>query len=358
MKQEKLLYALGNIREQYIEEMLNEPVSEVKRSTKKIWLIAAVIAAMVFLLGCTVTVLIRMNVREATGYTQNGETSKGEIVNFAEVRDVFIELGAYYPQEIPAGYDLTFVSEGAPFQNQSILYENEDGYRIEYHIFIGDPSSNVEVYDIVSKTEVDINGQKGILYEQKGNLRTLVWVNEKEGFGFSLSTADASVDLLAMARSTAEGEYLVPTRSEQTQKGIAELGDFSPEYLPDGFVEQAVQASPLSEGGGWYSYVRRWYVNRVENTRIYFEYETYRIATEDGYTDDAKTACSFYIPGYHILKEQVVGEEVEVNGMFGILADRHIAWADPEKHVVHHLFSEDVTRDELLKIAQSISVHP
>ena len=96
-----------------------------------------------------------------------------------------------------------------------------------------------------------------------------------------------------MARGSAPGEELIPTNSESTDKALAELGDFRPDHLPEGFVELDVLGCPLEEGGGWYSYVRRWYANKAENTRIYFEYETYAIDTEMGYTDDAKTICSF-----------------------------------------------------------------
>ena len=65
-------------------------------------------------------------------------------------------------------------------------------------------------------------------------------------------------------------------------------------YLPEGYEEQGVMGSPLEEGGGWYSYVRKYYVNKAENTRIYFEYETYAIDTESGYEDSTRTVCSFY----------------------------------------------------------------
>ena len=73
---------------------------------------------------------------------------------------------------------------------------------------------------------------------------------------------------------------------------------------------------------------------------------------EDGYTDDAKTICSFFIPGYE--RGIAVYEEVEINGMFGLSTQNHIVWADPTVHKVFHLTSEDITGDELLKIAQSI----
>lgn len=373
MTREDLLHAIGTVEESRLarceknrgpsmviheedSKMKNGKYSNTRRSAgvKRIWMIAAVIALATVLMGSAIAALVAMKTGDVKVMTENGEIHKGEKVEFEEVHDVFIELGSWYPQEIPEGYTMTFVSDGAPYQNQTIKYENELGDEIRYWIYIADPASGSEIYDIVSKTDVEINGQDGILYEQAGNSRTLVWINEKQGFGFKLNTTDSDVDLIAMAESTAEGEPLTPSRSEETKQAIAELGDLSPTYLPDGFEEQGVQASPLSAGGGWYSYVRKWYVNKDENTRIYFEYETYVIDKDAGYTDDAKTVCSFFIPGCDILRGIMVGDEVEINGMYGIASGNHIAWADPETHRVFHLTSEDILGDDLLKVAQSI----
>lgn len=338
-------------------KMNNGKYSNAGRSggVKRIWLVAAVIALATVLMGSAIAALVSMKVDDVKVHTQNGETHEGEKVEFEEVHDVFIELGSWYPQEIPDGYTMTFVSDGAPLQNQNIKYENDAGDSIWYWIYIADPASDAEIYDIVSKKEVKIKGEDGILYEQTGGYRTLVWINEDQGFGFKLNTGDTAVDLIAMAESTAEGEPLEPSRSEETKQAIAELGDYSPTYLPDGFVEQGVQASPLSAGSGWYSYVRKWYVNKAENTQIYFTYETYAIMTEEGYTDDAKTICSFHIPGCDVLKGIIVGDEIEINGMYGLATDNRVVWADPETHVYYYLYSEDVTGEELLKVAQSIT---
>lgn len=373
MTREDILYAIGTVEESRLArceknrgpsmviheedfKMKNGKYSNTRRSggAKRIWLVAAVIVLATVLMGSAIATLVTMKTGGVKVHTQSGETHVGEKVEFDEVHDVFIELGSWYPQEIPEGYTMTFVSDGAPYQNQSVKYENDAGDEIRYWIYIADPASGAEVYDILKKTEVEINGQEGILYEQVGGYRTLVWINEDQGFGFKLSTADTAVDLIAMAESTAEGEPLTPSRSEEIKQAIAELGDFSPTYLPEGFEEQGVQASPLSAGGGWYSYVRKWYVNKEENTQIYFEYETYVIDTESGYEDNAKTVCSFRIPGCDILRGIIVGDEVEINGMYGIAAENHIAWADPENHVVYHLTSEDILGDDLLKVAQSI----
>lgn len=373
MTREDLLHAIGTVEESRLarceknrgpsmviheedSKMKNGKYSNSRRSAgvKRIWMIAAVIALATVLMGSAIAALVSLKTGDVKVMDENNEIHEGEKVEFDEVHDVFIELGSWYPQEIPEGYTMTFVSDGAPYQNQTIKYENEAGDEIRYWIYIADPASGSEIYDIVSKTDVEINGQDGILYEQAGNSRTLVWINEKQGFGFKLNTTDSDVDLIAMAESTAEGEPLTPSRSEETKQAIAELGDFSPTYLPEGFEEQGVQASPLSAGGNWYSYVRKWYVNKDENTRIYFEYETYVIDKEAGYTDDAKTVCSFWIPGCDILRGIMVGEEVEINGMYGIASGNHIAWADPATHRVFHLTSEDILGDDLLKVAQSI----
>lgn len=357
MNGEDLFRGLNYVNAKYIDEA--ETVTQLQEEKKVLSLhrpilVAALIALMLFLLGCAVVRLVSLQIRDTKIYTSDGQLHTGEEIRFEETDDVFIELGAYYPQQIPEGYSMTFVSQGSPLQRQSISYENDAGNQIDFQIMIGDPSSNVEIYDITAKTDVDINGQPGILYKYTGTMQALVWVAEKQGYGFVLRTDDLRLDLAAVARSTAPGEPLTPTRSESTVKALEELGDFTPGYLPEGFEEQGIMGSPLADGGGWYSYMRKWYVNKAENTRIYFEYETYAIDTESGYEDSAKTVCSFYIPGCDILSGKISGEEMEINGMFALVTGNHIAWADTEKHVVYHLTSEDVLNDELLKVAQSI----
>ena len=379
MNTNDLFQIIGETPERYVLDamMLREnTVSVHKVSPKRILLIAAIIGAMLLLMGSAMIIMIRMETKPITTYVDGAlqpgdeavssqlttehteETTiqiyEGEEVFFEDTQEEYLELGPYYPQQIPEGYRMTFVSEGAPLQNQVIHYENEAGDLIKFWIYIGDPASSAQIYGIESKEEISVSGHSGILYKQTGSSRTLVWIDEKLGYGYVLSVSDPAVDILSMAESTAEGEHLIPTRSEETVKAVIELGDYAPEYLPEGFVERATMGSS-SISSGWYAYVRKWYVNREENAQIYFEYESYRIVTEDGYTDDARTICSFFIPGYHILKGEVKGTEIEVNDMFGMMTSNHIVWADPETHRVYHLYSKDVTGEELLKVAESIS---
>lgn len=370
MTGEQLFIAIGMVEEsclarcEYDEQPgLVADREDSKMKVNKIWLIAAIVALMVLLMGSAIAALVKMDVQSTKAIMPSqeivdGETVfvdkvfEGEKVTFEEVHDEFIELEAYYPQMIPEGYEMTFVSNDAPMQHRVIHFENGAGNLIKYWLYLGDSASVIEIYEIQEKLEVDVNGLPGILYVQSGNTRTLVWADEDKGFGFALRANDPAVDLLAMAESTAKGEELTPTHSAETLQALEELGDFSPLDLPEGYEELDVQGWPLS--GDWYSYVRKWYVNKAENTRIYFEYETYRIVTEDGYTDDAKTAASFFIPGYVSRREEVVAEDVEICGMVGIMTQQHIAWADPDTHKVFHIYSEDVTGEELLEVARSV----
>lgn len=370
MNGKELVEGMSFVHSKYVQEtegQLPKPQRKTIHFKKKPLLVAAIIATAAILMGAAIDALVSMRVEDVevntyiveTQVDEDGNTQEtltevwreGEKVNFDPVQDKFIELGAYYPQEIPEGYTMVFVSD-ALYQHQYIAYEDEAGNGIDYTIYIPDEASDIEIYDITKKSTVNINGHEGILYEESGGYRTVVWIDGKQGYGFKLRTGDQDIDIIAMARSTAEGEPLVPSSADKTPEAIAELGDFNPTYLPDGFVEQGVLGSPIADGGGWYSYVRKWYVNKAENTRIYFEYETYAIATDDGYTDDTKTVCSFFIPGY--ARGIAVYEEVEVNGMFGLATENDVVWAEPENHKVFHLTSEDITGDELLKVAQSI----
>lgn len=61
MKQKRLLYAMGWVKDEYIEEMLDPAMEREHRRApkKKLWLIAAVIAALL-LTGCTIVVAMRL----------------------------------------------------------------------------------------------------------------------------------------------------------------------------------------------------------------------------------------------------------------------------------------------------------
>ena len=335
--------------ETYLEVMnMTGKHKKTRNPLRTVLIAAAITALLVTTVYAASNALIALRIEKKAGV---GEDSYAE-VHFDSTEDVYLELGSVYPQSIPEGYSCRFVSDVA-YGRQTIHYENGAGNYLTYQICLGGPGETVDILEIVKEEAVDINGIQGVLYTQK-NGQIILWADEIQGFGFLIMTDDPEVNLPDMARSVAGGEPLTPTRSNSTQKALEELGDFVPGFLPEGYEEETVLGCPLEEGGGWYSYVRKFYVNKTQNTRIYFEYETYAIDTKSGYVDNAETACSFYIPGCDALSGNIVGQRMEIEGMFALSCGSDIAWADTERHVVFHLSSEDITPEELLEVAKSI----
>lgn len=378
-----LLELIGDTPEEYVLDAggLGQQTPAKKHMGKKILLIAAIVAAMSLLMGSAITRrLIALRTEKVTlqelpsngdaqlsgpeNTTAATETTTGDRrlyegvrIQFEKLHNVFIAVPNCYPQQIPEGYTITLVSDDAPLQDRYIKYENDAGDTIDYHVTV-DNAFGIDIYGVIRKTDVKINGLPGVLYEAVGNSWVLAWVDERQGAGYLLMATEMSAaDLIAMAESTAEGEPLTPTSYGRTLQALEELGDFSPGYLPEGFEEYAVMGFPLMEGS-WYSYVRKWYVNREENKLIYFEYETYKFVNPPAPEDEARAASALHISDYIRLKGEIPHEEIEVDGMFGLMTDEDITWADTKKDHVFHLYSEDVSPEELLKVAQSIREKP
>lgn len=96
MNGEDLFRGLNYVNAKFIDEAEN--VTQLKGekkilSVRRTVLIAAIVALMLFLLGCAVVRLISMQVQDTQIYMPDGQTHVGEEVRFEETDDVFIELG-------------------------------------------------------------------------------------------------------------------------------------------------------------------------------------------------------------------------------------------------------------------------
>ena len=138
MNGKELLADMGYIHSKYVQEAEGElPHRQRKpiRFKKKLLLVAAITVTAACMMGAAINALVSMRVEDVAVHTPILETQvnedgsaeetwidewrEGERVNFDEVVDVFIELGSYYPQEIPEGYEMVFVSD-ALYQQQYI----------------------------------------------------------------------------------------------------------------------------------------------------------------------------------------------------------------------------------------------
>ena len=190
--------------------------------------------------------------------------------------------------------------------------------------------------------QVDINGNIGYL---AGN--SLIWTDEAKGFAFALAAGD-DVDLVAVAKSVGIGPELEPTDADKTVEALQELGDYQITALPAGMVEDGLMGCPLEDGGGWYSYVRRWYFNKKTNQELFFTYESY--------VSDAASVEE--------VAQMVIGDRSAefrtILGCTGAVAqvgnDATVVWIDGNeaKGVSFMLISPDYSVEELLEIAESI----
>lgn len=248
-----------------------------------------------------------------------------------------------YPQKVPEGYAISFVSDPA-YGEQNIDYRNAAGDSLSYTLYFRLGQWGRQFDGMGQPEQVDINGHTGY---QIGN--NLIWTDEARGFGFSLHSS-AEIDLIAIAKSVAPGPELTPTDADKTGKALEQLGDYQITALPKGMVEDGLTGCPLEDGGGWYSYIRRWYFNKKTNQELFFTYESY--------VSDASSV------------EEVVQMDIgdtpaefrTILGCTGAVAqvgnDAKVVWiqGNEAKGVSFMLISPDYSVEELLKIAESVQM--
>ncbi len=264
-------------------------------------------------------------------------------IELEQEQSTYVGWESVYPQNVPEGYTIRFVSDPA-YGEQSIDYSNDAGDSLSYTLYFRLGQWGRQFDGMGQPEQVDINGQTGY---RIGN--TLIWTDEARGFGFSLRSS-AEVDLVAIAKSVAPGPELTPTDADKTEKALEQLGDYQITELPKGMVEDGLTGRPFEDGGGWYSYVRRWYFNKKTNQELYFTYESY-----------ASDAASVE----EVLRVNIGNTPAEfrtILGCTGAVAQvgngAKVVWiqGSEAKGVSFMLISPDYSVEDLLKIAESVQM--
>lgn len=266
-------------------------------------------------------------------------------ISFQATDDDFIDLGNRLPQQIPDGYEQDFVSDPS-FGGQRITYKNTAGNQIAFICQKAGSNMDHAIENVKSKETVQINANEGVFYTCEG-YRILFWTDSAAGIGYSLDTDDPSVDLVAMAKSVINTDTaLTPTRAASLDKALQELGDYKVTQIPNGYESSGTIGSPMSEGGGWYGYIRRVYTNKEDNSEMVFMYETYQL--EAGTKDTPESVLALYGNG----------EMVSVSGMSGSLTESNggttLHWVDMEHHLIFSLSAENILAEDMIQIAQSV----
>ena len=265
-------------------------------------------------------------------------------IELEQPQDVYFGWAPIYPQNVPEGYFIDFVSEPS-YGEQIIRYENAAGDMLDYTFYYRLGKYGRDFSGTGQPQQVDINGNIGYL-----GAHSLIWTDDAKGYAFTL-TSDGDVDLLPIAKSVAPGPELEPTYHSKTLLALEELGDYQITELPDGVEQDELTGCPLSDGGSWYSYIRRWYFNKKTNAQIFFTYETYNCGDKPISLEEA---AKMYIGGDSDPQYQTIcgypGAFIQKD------ASAEVVWfqGNEQKGVLFDLYSEDYPVEELLTMAESV----
>ena len=267
-------------------------------------------------------------------------------ISLEQNQDTYVEYEPWYPQWLPAGYTLDFVSDKA-YGAQYYRYTHPDGGSIQYAMYFRLGQWGLEFSGDGDVKTVEIGENTG--YYAAGENK-VYWTDLEHGFGFVLSATE-DVDVLEVARSVGLGEEQTVPQDEKTQQALEQLGDYRLTQLPEGMTQVDMAGWPLEREGDWYSYVRRWYANKLNNQQLYLEYATYVADPE-------------YTPSLQDLANQLTGgtdpQAVAVGDSTGALAETEagatLVWVQGtlEKGLSFTLYSDDLSGEELLALAQRV----
>lgn len=247
---------------------------------------------------------------------------------------------AWYPQQLPEGYERREVTELGEDGVQSIDYYKEGGGSLQYVIStkrdlsdIGEAPHSTMVWE-----DVDIAGTPGRKVSIGDHQWILFWNNEAEGFNASLTTDDPNLDLIEIAKTVGPGPKLEPTQLplpgftlELEQSGeYVGYEPWYPQWLPEGYAEHFI------------------------SDRAYGE-QTIRYKN----AQDMEIVYTFYFRlgqwGRSFESDQEP-QQVDINGHVGYQMGNSVVWTDAERGFAFQISApQDV---DVLKIARSVAAGP
>lgn len=328
------------------------------RQIRRTTVIAAVFAA---LLSVTALAAVLSRIDLESGFFGTFQ------VSFKPTDEDFIEVGYWYPEDLPAGFGETFVSDWS-YQGQSMGFENDAGDSIRFEYTPARDSYGVSLSPGAEEYDVQVSGTDAKLYTAPGGEDglhggVLFWTDPEKGVGFSLGyEGEAQVDLIALAESVKpQAEPRPSSFTESAKEALAELGGYMPD-LPDGYALTETHAFPTSMGGGWYGYVRRRFENDSHQA-IELYYETF-----PGAGDTASDPLELMVGDARTRTDEYTCTDVTVWGLPACVVERKdgslpltVKWyaadAGPEGMGLRFTLSADtLTADELTALAETISL--
>lgn len=363
MRAEDLFEAIGGVESFRLERSETSRIialeeRKMKHPTRRIrnlLIAAAVIAMLAVTAYAALNARIKLDTQRWKGSTAVEEVPEGTYqleLGFHPTGSDYIPLNASYPQSIPDGCHLSFVSDKTTGQQMLVYSDDQGNEAFRFLMTSGGQGHSVGLDKVEKEESVEIQGLPGTRYYQEGGLQSIAWVDEESGYGYMLIGSIPDLDLLPIAQSVAPGAPLTPTMATGYGTALNQLGDYRITALPDGFKETDFSALPLEEGDRWYAYVRRWYGNGITtDNMIYFTYEHFTLESDVQLNHPTEPVEN--TPDT-IIAYKGGGEKTTVLGMPGAVSDTGIVWVDWDAQVVFQITAPGRSAQDMMNLALSV----
>ena len=329
-----------------------ENIAMKKQGKLRYFLIAAALISLLGVTAYAVNSQIQLSTqryRQGTDETveANASAPYDASITFTSTAEEYVGLQSYRPTWVPDGYRLRFVGPKA-FGNQTLHYETDtDPSALVLEVTRGTEGANMVLEDVAKEEAVAVGGLPGTLLTSTSGERVLIWTDEEKGVGFLLITEDTGLDLMHVAESVRPDSALQPTNADRARLALEELGDYRITGLPANCPETEFTASPKEDGGDWYAYVYRWYIDAKQNDVVLLEYESFLLNGDKDEPQVEETPET-------ILAMYGGGDTATVQGMQAVVTDGKIVWVDWEQKVVFQISAENFSREQLQQLADSV----
>ncbi|MBE6950783.1 MAG: hypothetical protein E7451_05535 [Ruminococcaceae bacterium] len=359
----KLFEALSGLDDDLILTQTQEPPVRIHRRLRRL-LIAAAAAVLL-----SITAL---GIAQGSGRIDLQELDGQTILSFRAL-DIFpVEVGGWYPTQLPDGYEVYFIGDNAD-NTQTINFTNgEVGYlqlcfgevkqMPDYTLSEDAALQNIRIGEhdaLLSKAIFEKTALRG------GHVVTLqihtdglFWIDSQNRLAYALRyQGEDPLDLIPIAESIAPTEALSPTYQDFAKAATVKLGDYAPTWLPEGYQFVSLHGNPVNplmhpEEQG---HVRKVYQN-AEHYRIDLFYE---------YLPDGSASVTDVDPALLTATPARVGDldavcYTSVDGTaYAVVWQREDAVGIPLTFTLRCnsvSSGEYVTMEELLKIAESVTL--
>lgn len=334
--------------------------------------LAAMMAALVFILSTVVlaSTLDRIWLTVEPIDVESG-SSGSYLVSFRPTDAAPIDLGSWYPQWLPKGFEEYYVGSDELGIRTLIFEKDEDYICLTYGKASADRNWLVTGVDEVEQCTVEDRNAvlltrtgAGDGYEHRRTLgnqgvtiplgtpdQILLWDDGERGVGFILDyVGGGKCDLIRIAESVAlMKEAPQISYANRVQAALRKLGDYQPGYLPEGFVQEGVYGLPSNPlmNPEEYGYVHR----------VYVDEEFYRLELYYEYIPKHEGTRVWETRGEYIFEPRSIGD---IYGRLVLDADGKpvvLFWQQTDENGIKLQFTlkaDRLTAEELVEVAEGI----